>query len=74
VRNSGSILSNGGASTSEKSGNGGKVDLFSESKPTQNTAALISVAKGAVKTGIPGSNGEIWIDWVDVTPLDGTRP
>jgi len=74
VRNSGSILSNGGASTSEKSGNGGKVDLFSESKPTQNTAALISVMPGTKVTGIKGSNGEIWIDWVDVTPLDGTRP
>jgi hypothetical protein len=75
VRNSGSILSNGGNTTTGLSGNGGYVDLMSESRPTQNTAALISVAKGAfLATGTPGSNGEIWIDWVDVTPLDGTRP
>lgn len=72
VKNSGSIYTNGGDGTTTN-GNGGNMDIFSETAATQNTAGLITVADGA-GAGAAGTNGEIWIDWVDVTPTDGTLP
>lgn len=55
----------------------GIVDLFSKKAVTVNTAALISVVKGGGGSGIgppAPTNGHIYIDWVDVTPIDGTLP
>jgi len=65
--NSGVILANGGAGTSN-GGNGGYIDLFSQYVPTSNRGQL-NVARGT--GGTSATNGMIWIDWVDVTPGDG---
>lgn len=76
--NSGNIYGNGGnAIGTGTNGDGGIVDLFSEKAVTVNTAALISVVKGGGGSGIgppAPTNGHIYIDWVDVTPIDGTLP
>ncbi len=73
VKNSGSIYGQGGNATEGgDNGSGGYVDLFSQKGPTSNTATIINVAKGTGGTG--GSNGIIYLDWVDVTPSDGTLP
>jgi len=78
VTNSGNIYGNGGnAMGTGTNGDGGIVDLFSEKAVTVNTAALISVVKGSGGNGIgppDPMNGHIYIDWVDVTPIDGTLP
>ena len=73
VKNASSIFANGGnAAGTGSNGNGGEVDLFSQSGPTANSATTITVAKGTGGTG--GSNGTIYFDFTDVTPPDGTVP
>ncbi len=61
VTNTGPIICNGGAG-STLNGNGGGIDIMSESGGTSNSGTL-SVAKGA-GAGAVGTNGQIWIDWV----------
>jgi hypothetical protein len=75
VTNSGSVSANGGnAKGAAKNGNGGTVDLFSEKAATDNHGTLISVVRGSGGGKGTGINGHILIDWVDITPQDGTLP
>lgn len=67
MTNSGQIKANGGNGTND-GGSGGEVDLFSQTRPTANSGQL-NVAKGT--GGTTAVNGEILIDWVDVTPTSG---
>ncbi len=72
VRNSASLVSAGGRATDDAagtSGNGGQIELFSQSRPTLRGGTL-SVAAGA-GGATPGAVGEIWVDSVDVTPANG---
>jgi len=70
TRNSGSIYADGGAGTTT-GGDGGYIDLYSAEELTKNTAGLLTVAGGVGGTN-DGVNGYILIDWVNVTPADGT--
>lgn len=67
VNNSGQIKTFGGNGSTD-GGSGGYIDLFSQTRPTANSGQL-NVAKGT--GGTTAVNGEILIDWVDVTPTSG---
>jgi hypothetical protein len=63
VTNTGSITCAGGAGSSAN-GNGGGIDILSETGGTSNTGTL-NIAAGS-GTGTPGTAGQAWIDWVQV--------
>jgi hypothetical protein len=72
VVNTATLESKGGTSTDGAggtSGAGGLIELFSQSKPTSSGGRL-DVSPGTGGT-TPGGVGEIWIDWVNVTPASG---
>ena len=50
-------------------GDGGEIDTFSQDMPA-NVGGSLTVAGGDATTD--GSNDNIFIDWMDVTRLDGT--
>jgi hypothetical protein len=72
VRNSAPLWSPGGNATDAAAGtagSGGLIELFSQSKPTANSATC-NVAAGA-GGNTKGSVGQIWIDSANVTPANG---
>jgi hypothetical protein len=70
--NSATLESKGGASTDAAggtAGSGGYIELFGQSKPTSSGGRLdVSPGSGGATAG---GVGEIWIDWVNVTPASG---
>ncbi|QOR61284.1 beta strand repeat-containing protein [Sulfurovum sp. ST-21] len=72
VTNSGDLYFNGGASngTADNS-DGGYVDLLSEITYTTNTASVIDVSAGIGGSGTVGNVGDIYFDFVNVTPISG---
>ena len=71
VTNTGHILANGGTSSgTANNANGGTIDIRSTGNPAQNSATL-EVQAGTGGSGTVGNNGHIYMDGVDVTPVNG---
>jgi len=72
VRNTGSLLA-GGGNGGTTGGDGGEIEVNSAARQTKNSARIdVSGGLDITDRSTDGDVGFIWIDWVDVTPLDGT--
>jgi hypothetical protein len=73
-KNTANILANGGNGIGTgTNGSGGEIEIDSQQGPT-DTSGTLNVAPGTGGTVGSGSNGDIIIDFADVTPTDGTLP